>query len=124
MNLRPRRLGILIVAASALAGCASGGEAGERDGADSQRYATVVVENDGTATVTIHALRSGGTRMRLGQVTALSRGEFRVRRHMLSSGSQLQLEIDPVGSPQRFPTNSITVNEGDVIRLVVSSFIR
>lgn len=126
MHFRPRNLlGILVIGAGALAGCAStGGADGERDGAAGQPYATVVVENDGTSTVTIYALRSGGTRMRLGQVTGLGQGEFPLRRHMLRAGSQLQLEIDPVGSSRSYPTHTISVNEGDVLRLVVSSFIR
>lgn len=126
MYLRPRNLlGILVIAAGVLGGCASaGGEDGERDPSDDQPYATVVVENDGTSTVTIHALRSGGTRMRLGQVTGLSRAEFPLRRHMLRGGGQLQMEIDPVGSARSYPTHPLSINEGDVIRLVVSSFIR
>lgn len=118
-------LGILVIAASTLAGCASiRGADGERDGAQDGPYATVMVENDGTSTVTIHALRSGGTRIRLGQVNGLSRSEFPIRRHMLQGGGQLQLEIDPVGSGQSYPTDRLAIDEGDMLRLVVSSFIR
>lgn len=91
---------------------------------DTEPYATIEIENDATRTVTIYAVREAGTRMRLGQVTGLSNAEFPLRRHMVGGTGQLQLLIDPVGSPQTYPTQTILINQGDVIRLQVSSFIR
>ncbi len=118
MHTRTSRLLIILVTILVLGGCASmGGSGGEP-------YATLIIENDGTATVTVYALRSGGTRMRIGQVTALGRAEFGIREYMVGGTSQLQLLIDPLGSRQSYPTQSIYISEGEVVRLVVSSFIR
>lgn len=102
----------------AVGGCASTG------GGETESFATVVIHNDATTTVTIYALRHGGARIRLGQINGLSRAEFPLRRHMLSGGGRLQLLIDPLGSRQSYPSNEIAVNQGDVIQLTVSSFIR
>lgn len=118
MRARTSRLLIILATLLVLGGCASTG------GSGAEPYATLVIENDGTSTVTIYALRSGGTRMRIGQVTGLGRGEFRIREYMVGGTSQLQLLIDPMGSRQNYPTRSIHIREGDVVRLVVSSFIR
>jgi hypothetical protein len=119
MYTRTSRLLIILVTVLVLGGCAS-----MSSGGGGEPYATLVIENDGTATVTIYALRSGGTRMRIGQVTALGRGEFEIRQYMVSGSSQLQLLIDPLGSRQSYPTRSVYISEGEVLRLVVSSFIR
>lgn len=108
----------LLVSTIVLAGCAAMGTP------DMEPYAMLEVENDGTSTVTIYAIREGGTRMRLGQLTGLSRDEFPLRRHMVGGTGRLQLLIDPVGTQRTFPSQSILINEGDVIRLRVSSFIR
>lgn len=118
MHTRATNLLALLITVVALGACASTGNG------DSEPYATVTIENDGTATVTVYTLRSGGTRMRLGQVTGLSTAEFPVRRNMVTGTHELQLLIDPVGSPQTYPTRSIPISEGDHVRLVVSSFIR
>lgn len=118
MYTRTSRLLIILVTVLVLGGCASMGSGG------GEPYATLVIENDGTATVTVYALRSSGTRMRIGQVTALGRGEFAIRQYMVGGSSQLQLLIDPMGSRRSYPTRSVYISEGEVVRLVVSSFIR
>ena len=118
MYTRTGRLLIILATLLVVGGCASMG------GGGGEPYATLVIENDGTSTVTVYALRSGGTRMRIGQVTGLGRGEFGIRQYMVGGTSQLQLLIDPMGSRQSYPTQSIYIREGDVVRLVVSSFIR
>lgn len=107
---------IALLAALFLGGCASAGGA-------EPPYATVVVENDNTATVNIYAVRNG-SRFRLGTVTGLATQEFQLRRHMLGSAGDLRLVIDPIGSQRNYPTQSIIVDEGDVIELRVSSFLR
>lgn len=106
----------LLALLSAVAGCASTDSGGAP-------YATVVVINDATATVNVYALRQG-SRMRLGTVTSLGRAEFALRRTMLDGLNELQLLIDPIGSRRAYPAHSITVEEGDVIELRVSAFIR
>ncbi|MEJ2502851.1 MAG: hypothetical protein P8177_05970 [Gemmatimonadota bacterium] len=86
-------------------------------------YATLVVENDSPLTVNVYTLRSG-QRMRLGQVSGLRTEEFGLRRSVLGAGGDLRLLIDPVGSSRNYPSQSITVFEGDVVELQVSNFIR
>lgn len=108
---------IALLAALSLGGCASAG------GGPESPYAIVVVENDNTATVNIYAIRNG-SRFRLGTVAGLATQEFELRRHMMGSAGDLQLLIDPIGSPRNYPTQSIIVDEGDVIELRVSSFLR
>lgn len=111
-----RRLPTLLLIAS-LSGCASLAS-GTRE-----PFATIIVENDSTMTVNIYVLRQGA-RLRLGQVTGLSQKEFPLRRGMISGARQLQLMVDPVGSLQNHPSQSLYISEGDVIELRVSSFIR
>lgn len=108
---------IALLAALFLGGCASAG------GGPEPPYATVVVENDNIATVNIYAVRNG-SRFRLGTVTGLATQEFELRRHMLGSAGDLRLVIDPIGSQRNYLTQSSIVNEGDVIELRVSSFLR
>ena len=114
---RPATLAGLVLVLAGLGGCAAMGTV------SGEPYATIIVENDATMTVNIYALRQG-TRLRLGQITGLKQREFPLRRSMVGGGGQLQLLIDPVGSPQNYPSQSILINEGDVIELQVSSFIR
>lgn len=87
-------------------------------------FATLVVQNDGTSIVTVYAVRDGGSRVRVGQVSALSEAEFPLRRHMLGGSDRLQLLIDPLGSRQAYPSDTIHVDRDDVIELRVSSLIR
>lgn len=105
-----------ILAFLSIGGCVSAG-------VRSAPYATVVVVNDGTLTVNVYALRQG-SRMRLGTVTSLDRAEFPLRSTMLNGLNELQLLIDPIGSRRAYPAQPINVQEGDVIELKVSSFIR
>lgn len=85
--------------------------------------ATLVIENDASLTVTAYAVRQG-TRFRLGTVPGLTTREFEVRRHMLESAGLLRVMVDPIGSTRRYVSQSIMVNEGDVIELQVSGMIR
>jgi hypothetical protein len=113
-----RSAALLVLALAAVAGCA-GVSPGPREPA----YATLVVNNDSPMTVNIYTLRSG-QRLRLGQVSGLRSVEFGLRRSLLGAGGDLQVLIDPVGSSMNYPSQAITVFEGDIIELRVSSFIR
>ncbi len=124
MPILPHRLAALAALAVLPLGvaCASGGE----DGYDARppgQYATLVVENDNTSNVTIYALRSG-TRQRLGTVTGLSTERLEIRRTMLSGGGELNVGIDLFGSNRMYTAQPIFVDEGDVIEVTVSSFLR
>lgn len=115
---RMRHVVVLLAIAVLLGACASMG------GGDSEPFATLVVHNDGTSIVTVYALRAGGSRMRLGQVSPLSQAELPIRHHVLGGTSELQVLIDPLGSRQTYASNPIHVSEGDVLEMRVSSLIR
>jgi hypothetical protein len=128
MNTRTRRaatLTVLLVVAllvvALVAACASR-DAGS--GADGQPgYATLVIENDNTSTVTVYALRAG-TRQRLGSIIGLSRETFTIRRTNLDPGGELRVLVDPLGSFRTFVSHPVQVAEGDVIEMRVNSFLR
>jgi hypothetical protein len=86
-------------------------------------FATVIIDNDATLNVTVYAVQQG-SRVRLGQVTALQREEFRLEPRHLTGTGMLQLMIDPLGSPRQYYSDRITVYEGDVVELRVSGLIR
>lgn len=107
-----------------LAGCATagGGTAGGGDATD-QSFGSVVVENDSPLTVNVYAIRHSG-RFRLGTVTGLRQETFELRRHMLDTGTYLQLLIEPLGGQHEYYTDRIYVAEGESVRIQVSNFIR
>jgi hypothetical protein len=84
---------------------------------------TLVVENDNPMQVNIFAARNG-MRIRVGTVTGVSTQEFDLRQDMLTGAGELRLLIEPVGSTRTYPATPITVRQGDVIELRVSSVIR
>lgn len=110
---------LLMIAAAGVGGCASAeGEAGGRS-----PFATLIIENDSPSTVNVYALRSG-TRQRIGTVSGLSTQEFPLRQDHLGPGRELRVGVDPVGSSRLYTSDRIVVNEGDVIEMNVSSFLR
>lgn len=116
---RPPLFAALATILILVAACASGGE---NEGPQIP-FATLVVENDNTSTVTVYAVR-GGTRQRMGTVTGLATERFEIRRSMLTGGGELSVAIDPLGSRRVYRAMPIFVNQGDVIEVTVSSFLR
>ena len=120
MTTRTRMLraaGIAFVATVLATGCVTTGQSANPD------FARVVIENDSPRTVVIYAIRQS-SRFRVGRVAGLSREEFAIKRHMLYNATYLRLIIDPVGGQQTYATDNIVVEEGEVVSLRVSSFIR
>lgn len=111
---------LTLLALLGVGACASGNDGGLRV---NRPFAKVIVENDSNLTVNVYAVRQG-TRQRLGQVTSYRSREFPVRRSMLTSGTMLQLMVDPIGSPTRYFSHSIPVSEDETVRLQVSALIR
>lgn len=111
---------LALIGTLAAVGCAS---ERQRTMGDAEPYAVLVVENDGTFTVNVYAVRDGG-RLRIGQVTALSTREFDLDQRMLSSSSRLQLMIDPIGSRRNYFSQPIGVYEGDIVEFRVGAAIR
>jgi hypothetical protein len=124
-NLTTASLALALLAGTGLVACGGSaprdGDAGQ-PGAD-EPFATVIIDNDATRIVTVFAIRSG-TRMRLGTVAGVSRKEFPLRRSMVDASGEVQLMVDPLGSPERYYSDSIVVDPGDVIQLRVSALIR
>lgn len=116
---RQRSIRVAVGLLVALAGCATLGSEGETH----PDMGSVIVENDSPLTVNVYAVRHAG-RFRLGTVSGLNRREFPLKRHMLDTATYLQLLIEPLGGQNSYFTERIFVEEGDVIRLKVSNFIR
>lgn len=76
----------------------------------------LIVDNRRPVMVTIYAVRHS-SRFRLGSVPGVSRAEFRVRSHMMGSGGELQLAVDPLGDPTRRFTRVIHVSPGETVQL-------
>ena len=122
--IRTRNPGQVVVPILALVvgACAGTGPREQGERAPDAGYATVVIENDATRIVTVYAVRSG-TRMRLGTVAGVSSREFPIRRSMLDATGELRLMVDPLGSRERYYSDTIIVDPGDVVQLRVSSLI-
>lgn len=100
---------LLLMAAGATAGCATG--RGTDEGA-----VYLVVENRRPVMVTIYAVRHSN-RFRLGTVNGMGTEEFVIRSYMVGAGGELQLAVDPLGDPSRRLTRAIYVSPGDTIQL-------
>lgn len=116
---RRRSIGVAVGLLVALAGCATLGSEGEMQ----PDVGSIIVENDSPLLVNVYAVRHAG-RFRLGTVSGLNRREFPLKRHMLDTGTHLQFLIEPLGGQNSYLTERIFVEDGEVIRLKVSNFIR
>lgn len=121
MRAKAKRRGILVALGllAVLVGCASL----DGEGDAQPDIGAVIVENDSPLMVNVYAVRHAG-RFRLGTVSGLNRREFPLKRHMLDTGTHLQLLIEPLGGQNSYFSERIFVEEGEVIRLKVSNFIR
>lgn len=112
-------LGLVLVLTALIApGCASNGAEGGR-----APFAELHIDNDNPRIVTVYAVRNG-TRMRLGTVNGVSSHTFPLRQSMIGSTGQLRVLVEPLGSNNRYFSDPIFVNEGDVIELTVSGLVR
>lgn len=120
-----RRLAPLAVALLLAAACASAEQEGIdwETGPERTDYAALVVENDNTSTVTVYAVRSG-TRQRIGTLPGLRTERFEIRRSMLSGGGELRIAVSLLGSTRVYTGQPIYINEGDVLEVTISSFLR
>ena len=84
--------------------------------------AAVTVKNDNWSDVVVFVVR-GGTRSRIGSVTAMSTNTFRVPSDLAPDGV-LQLMVDPVGSNSVYVTDRIVVNSGQRVELTVAQVLR
>lgn len=86
-----------------------------------QDITTARITNNGWLDVNVYAAR-GGSRQRLGMVTGQNTETFRLPRYLVDARG-VRLLIDPIGSPQGYQTDLISVAPGQQIELVVQQRI-
>jgi hypothetical protein len=79
--------------------------------------ASVTVRNNNWLDLVIYVV-NGTQRQRLGTVTALSTGSFRIPSVAMGNG-QVRLYADPIGSNEGFLTETVTVQPGQRLALDV-----
>jgi hypothetical protein len=109
-----RLLAVLFVAALGSAGCVGKG----RNAPTPQESATVLVHNRAFIDVDVYALY-GGTRARLGTVTANGSTTFRLAQAIVGEGRELRFQVDPIGSRRQGTTYTMYVRPGEEITLTI-----
>ncbi len=80
---------------------------------------TVNIVNHNVLDMTIYMVNRG-TRARIGQVTATTRGSFRVRLGQLTGG-ELQLYADPIGALQGVTSDVVHLVDGQTVEWTLES---
>ena len=109
-----RLLAVLFVAALGTAGCVGKG----RNAPTPQENATVVVQNRAFIDVDVFALY-GGSRARLGMVTANGTSRFRIPAAVVGAGRDLRFLVDPIGSNRQGTSFNLYVRPGEQVTLTV-----
>jgi len=109
-----RLLAVLFVAALGTAGCVGRG----RNAPNPQESASVFVQNRAFVDVDVFALY-GGSRARLGSVTANGTGTFRIPAAIVGAGRDLRFMVDPIGSNRVGTSFDIYVTPGERVTLTV-----
>ena len=117
MRTITRSLALTLVLA--LAACGARSTMADRD----PDAATVLeVQNQSNLDMTIYALREGGERVRLGSVTAHLTEELVIPPRLLFGVTALRFQADPVGADRSPVTQTITVEPGDTVVLIIPPF--
>ena len=111
------RLLLVLVVLLATGAC---GSASRRAGGAAEAQTTVRVENRNFLDMNVYVVRSG-QRIRLGTVPGTSTRVFPIPSHMIFGGTQLQFLADPIGSRQTPISDTIVVNPGDEVMLILPS---
>ncbi|HKP74218.1 MAG TPA: hypothetical protein VJT67_01690 [Longimicrobiaceae bacterium] len=111
---RLKLLAVAFVAALASAACVGQG----KNAPVPQAPASVFVQNRAFIDVDVFALY-GGTRARLGTVTANGTGTFRIPPGIVGEGRDLRFMVDPIGSTRTGTSFDIYVRPGQRITLTV-----
>jgi len=106
--------GALLVLALLGAGCGRAFKSGSRE---PDPRTTLLVENQNFLDMNVYVIR-GGQRIRLGTVPGLSHETFTIPAYVVRS-SPLQFEIHPIGGLANPRTETISVQPGDEVRLVI-----
>ena len=107
---------IFVAASAAFIACASSGTNASQ--ANSQRPATVVVDNRSTLDMNIYVIRAG-QRVRLGTATSLRSTKLTIPASMVFGTSMLRFLADPIGSTRSPVSEEISVSAGDEIGLTI-----
>ena len=112
------RLKLLAVAfAAALASAACVGKG--KNAPTPQPPTTVFVQNRAFIDVDVFAIYGGGTRARLGTVTANGTGTFRIPPGIVGEGREMRFMVDPIGSSRQGTSFDIYVRPGERVTLTV-----
>jgi hypothetical protein len=113
--MRGRKGELMGLAAAALlaVGCAHGNSA-TADAANADAGAVVHVSNNNWSDMNVYVVR-GTMRQRLGTVSSLATGKFRLPRHIFTSPEPMRLLADPIGGAQQYLSPPLLVNPGQVV---------
>lgn len=92
----------------------------ERPAAAPARATTVRVENFNWNDVTVYVVQNG-VRTRLGTITSMSTGSFRLPAQVLASTGNVRLLADPIGSSRGYMTEPILVRAGSQVSFNVQN---
>ncbi|HEX6308689.1 MAG TPA: hypothetical protein VFZ69_10905 [Longimicrobiales bacterium] len=116
---RGTRLAMALGLGLAVAGCASETDDTPKN-AFGEGTATVVVQNNNWADMTVYAVRNG-LRMRLGMVVSMGAQRFKLPRNALGGAGDLRLLADPIGSDAVFRTQPLLVAPGQLIEFTLQN---
>ncbi|HKP77419.1 MAG TPA: hypothetical protein VJT67_17950 [Longimicrobiaceae bacterium] len=99
----------------------SAGIAETKSGTPVAQPATLRVSNYNWMDVVVYAVQ-GNSRVRLGQVTTMGTGTFRIPARMLNNAvGNVRLMVDPVGSTQGWQSDGILVHAGEQVQFNVQN---
>jgi hypothetical protein len=104
------------------AGCASSGPSPKSASSAYPTKTFVVVTNEHWLDVNVYALR-GGVPFRLGTVRGLNSGRLSLPVALIEGGGSLRLLVDPIGSDDRYATESIAIRPGQWIDFRVANML-
>ena len=97
----------------------SGAPAPEQSDSSSDAAATLTVENQGFADVTVYAVSPTGNRIRLGQVSGNSSQVLSLPGYLVRGGEQLRFFADPIGGAQTPVSEEFYVAPGEAVTLTI-----
>lgn len=115
MSVAPLRAAAVACVVLAAVACA------RRSGAGAEWHngeATLVVDNQDIADMTIYVVRSG-SRFRVGIAPGLRRTSLRLHAGIIGGGGDIAFLADPVGSRRTPVSERIHVRPGEVIEIVI-----
>ncbi len=124
MLSKPVVLSVALAMAAVAGGCATGrgvvADGGDFAQAAPARTAIVHVNNQNWQDVDVFAVREG-MNVRLGMVTAMGGGDFKLPETFLVGSPNVQLRINPIGSNGGYLTQSILVAPGQTVDLRIEN---